>query len=871
MRRTMTALILFSATLFILQVLPEGQVAVVRGTAGDGRTMEEWVQTTVDDFRAGELECLVLRPATDGEIALAEEQEGSNCAKGVLTSEVREMSVLFNVLGSAWMVEKPMGTSFHLEVRVSNNGRQWSDWLLVMPDEDGPGSEPLVHGNLLEVPQSRYLQYRLTLGTFDLGVSPMVGEVILTAMNTRDGPTVDEARAMIVPQESTSGVPQPRIISRKGWGANETWATREPVYRTPTHFVIHHTVTTNTPADPAYIVRAIYRYHAVSREWGDIGYNFLIDRQGNIYEGRKGGDGVVGVHAGDFNYGSVGIALLGDYRTVGMTPAMKEALVSLMAWEADRFGINPLEMSHFVHREFPNVVAHRDLWSTICPGDRVYQALGNLRRLTWQRLLAHDPRVEILRPMAGESVSGEVEIQVTSPSPTTSKTRLLVDGTLKAEGGSVLTWEWDTSQASEGRHVLEAVARTEEGRRVRVARAVVVDNTAPTGSITIDDGASYTSQLTVTLNLKADDGSGEIAGVQYTQDDASQFSEVEEFASCREWVLDAGDGQKTVGVRFHDRAGNVSPTYTGSIILDTEPPGDWSRVETGDPTRVMVGVADHASGLDPSSAHYAISNDGGSSWEAWQSVECDTEEGQEQVGACYLRADVSDGAVRFKVADRAGNEAYSPAYGEVTAPPTPEGTPGSSPPLEPQPTATPGGEGPAGVMPDLVVERVEVASQQGVDSVPVTVTVFIRNDGPVDAATGFWVGLFIDPPVAPTVNSAFAPDGQGALWYVPGLAADEMQTLSLEDADDRYSTFSGRLSPGKHDLHVYVDSYNTEGEVGLVAEGDENNNLMGPLTVEVGEPSDDGGSEPVGAGPGQLVRLLIKRLEEWLTVLRGRV
>jgi hypothetical protein len=871
MRRTLTALILFSATLFILQLLPEGQVTVVRGTAGDGRTMEQWVQSTVDDFEAGELECLVLRAVADGEIALAKEQEGSYCAEGVLTSEVHEMSVLFNVLGSAWMVEKPMGTSFHLEVRVSNNGHQWSDWLLVMVDEDGPGSEPLVHGNLLETPQSRYLQYRLTLGTFDLDVSPVLGEVVLTAMNTRDGPTVDEARAMIVPQESTSGVPQPRIISRKGWGANEAWATRKPVYRTPTHFVIHHTVTTNNPSDPAYIVRAIYQYHAVSRGWGDIGYNFLIDRQGNIYEGRKGGDGVVGVHAGDFNYGSVGIALLGDYRTVDMTPAMKEALVSLMAWEADRFGIHPLEMSHFVHREFPNVVAHRDLWSTICPGDRVYQALGDLRRLTWQRLLAHDPRVEILSPMAGESVSGEVEIQVSSPSPTTSKTRLLVDGTLEAEGGSVLTWEWDTSQVAEGRHLLEAVATSAEGRRVRVGRAVVVDNTAPTGSITIDDGASYTSQLTVTLNLKADDGSGELVGVQFTQDDASQFSEVEEFAPSREWVLDPGDGQKTVGVRFHDRAGNVSPTYTGSIILDTEPPGDWSRVDAGDSSRVMVGVVDHASGLDPSSAHYAVSNDGGYSWEAWRSVECDTEAGQEQVGACYLSADVRDGAVRFRIADRAGNEAYSPAYGEVIAPPTPESSPGTSPPLQPGPTTTPGGDEPAAAMPDLVVERVEIASQQGLDSVPVTVTVVIGNDGTVDAEMGFWVGLFIDPPIAPTVNSAFGPDGDGALWYVPNLAAFETQTLSLKEVDDRYSTFSGRLSPGTHELYVYVDSYNTDGEVGLVAEGDENNNVMGPVTVEVGEPSGNGGSEPAGAGPGHLVRLLIKHLEEWLTLLRGRL
>ena len=291
-------------------------------------------------------------------------------------------------------------------------------------------------------------------------------------------------------------------------------------------------------------VRAVYQYHAVSRGWGDIGYNFLIDRQGNIYEGRKGGDAVVGMHSGDYNYGSIGIALLGDYRTAEMTPAMKEALVSLIAWESDRFGINPMESSHFVHRGFPHVVGHRDLWSTVCPGDKVYRVLQELRQLVWQRLLAHNPRVRIASPKAGQAVSGKVEIKISSPSPTTARTRLLLDGSLQAEGESAVTWEWDTSQFSEGRHRIEAEASGEEGRTSRVAREVVVDNTLPTGAISVNEGVRYTSQLTVTLGLQADDAAGEIVGMQFTQLRASEFTEVEEFAPARQWLLDSGDGQK---------------------------------------------------------------------------------------------------------------------------------------------------------------------------------------------------------------------------------------------------------------------------------------------------------------------------------------
>ena len=871
MRRTLTALVLFSATLFILQYLPQKAAIVVRRTGTEEQMTAQWVQTTVHDFEEGELDCLVLEATGDGELALAQEQEGLLCPRGVFTSRMLETSVLFNVVGSAWDVEKPMGTTFQLELRISSDGAQWDDWTLVSADEDGFGSEPLQHGNLIEVAPSRYVQYRLTLGTFEPSVSPLVREVVLTFMNTTEGPTVNEARAMIIPQEATSGVPQPHIISRQGWGATEAWATREPVYRKPTHFVIHHTVTPNDPQDPAYIVRAVYQYHAVSRGWGDIGYNFLIDRQGNIYEGRKGGDGVVGIHAGDYNYGSIGIALLGDYRTVAMTPAMKEALVSLMAWEADRFGINPVKSSDFVYRAFPNIVGHRDLWTTICPGDRVYAALPELRQLVLQRLLAHNPRVRIASPEAGQAVSGKVEISVSSPSPTTARTQLLLDGALQAEGESAVTWEWNTRQFSEGRHRIEAVASSAEGRTSRVAREVVVDNTLPTGAISVNEGALYTSQLTVTLGLQADDADGEIVGMQFTQLRASEFTEAEEFALVRQWLLDSGDGQKTVGVRFVDWADNVSPAYTASIILDTAPAGDWDRVSTQEPQRVMVGVTDHGSGLDPTSARYSLSPDGGFTWGAWQAIDCDASGAQDPAGACYLQAKVTEGAVRFKISDRAGNEAFSPAYGEVVASPTPERTPPTNAQPTVEPTATPDEQAPPVDLPDLVVDKLVIAPQASLGSAPLTVTITVRNDGSVEVANGFWVGLSVDPATPPTVNSVAVLEGQGALWYVPGLAAHEARTLSLEDVDDRYSTFSGRLSAGEHELYVYVDVYNTEGEVGLVAESDESNNLLGPLVVEIGGQSDDGGSEPEPSGPGELLRQLIQRLEGFLKAFRERL
>ncbi|NIN68182.1 MAG: hypothetical protein GTO63_26430 [Anaerolineae bacterium] len=871
MRRTLTALILLSATLFILQGVPFKEMLVRSETSVQEGTYAEWTQTTLADFELGERDCTALSVLDDGEVSLSQEEGAEFCPRGSFTSAVHESSVVFNMVGAAWAADRPPGTTFHLEVRASRDRRAWTDWTEVPPDEDGLEMEELTHGNLIEVSPSRYLQYRLILGTFDASMSPLVRELVFALMNTRDGPGVEEARAMILPQEATSGVPQPRIISRRGWGANEAWATRKPIYRQPTTFVIHHTVTPNNPEDPAYIVRAIYQYHAISRGWGDIGYNFLIDRQGNVYEGRKGGDGVVGIHARDYSYGSIGIALLGDYRYAKMTPAMKEALISLMAWEADRFNIHPLESSYFIQRKFPHLVAHRDLWPTICPGDNVYKVLPELRQQTWQRLLAHKPRVEIASPEAGEAVSGVTEVRLSSPSPTTSRIQLYLDGTVQKESTASLTWTWNTRQFIEGQHRIEAVATSIQGRTSRVVREVIVDNTLPTGSVEIDEGASYTSQLTVTLSLEAEDDRSDIAGMKFTHDGASQFSEVEEFASTKEWVLSSGDGEKTIGVRFLDQAGNTSATYTDTIGLDTVTPGDWDSVDMDESGGVVVEVFDHGSGLDPSSAVFSVSSDGGLTWGAWQPVSCDAPEGEDPlVTYCRLSAGMAGADVRFRIADRAGNEGLSPAYGE-SARPTPGTTPGASPLPTASPTLTVTPDLPSSDLPDLVVDGITVTPEAGLDAGSVGITVTIGNRARVEIATGFWVELFVDPPTVPTINSIAVADGVGAFWYVPSLGAQESLSLSLEDVDGRYTNFGGSLPTGRHELYAYADAYNPEGEAGLVSEVDEANNLVGPVIVQIGDGSDADGSEPVTQGAAQALRIFLDRLEGLLAVLRRYV
>jgi N-acetylmuramoyl-L-alanine amidase len=199
----------------------------------------------------------------------------------------------------------------------------------------------------------------------------------------------------------------PAVISRAGWGADESlrydasgkevWP---PAFYPVQKFIVHHTDTQNQDPDPAATVRSIYYYHAVTQGWGDIGYNFLIDESGRIYEGRHSRDygpgetptgqdmsgrGVTAAHAQGFNSGTVGVALLGTLTSQDSTPAAKDALERLLAWEAYGSGIDPEGASLYTNpvsgqrATFPNIAGHRDVGATECPGSRFYAGLPAIR------------------------------------------------------------------------------------------------------------------------------------------------------------------------------------------------------------------------------------------------------------------------------------------------------------------------------------------------------------------------------------------------------------------------------------------------------------------------------------------------------------
>jgi len=376
---------------------------VYRGVAyppGQAMNVMEWVQTLAHDFASGETANILVTEDGGGALRLS-----SGSLTGVYTSTIVAVGFPFNAVVAHWDADLPAGTSMRAELRVFATGTGWSDWHSMDGVEWSVEKGQFYPQSPLLLADGRQFQYRVTMAVQLPGepgaVSPVLREMTVTYMDTHEGPTTLQAKAMAQAGLPTAGgVPKPGIIPRIGWGADESYRTWEPEYRVVQKVVIHHTVTPSSyPEEQAASwVRAIYYYHAVTRGWGDIGYNYLVDQYGNIYEGRYGGPGVVGGHVSSFNYGTVGIGLLGTFGnypdSASPTDVLLSSLARLCAWEASRSTIHPLGRSQFRDISPPDLAGHRDYppYSTTCPGDLVFAELPKVRAATWDRMQSYTAR-----------------------------------------------------------------------------------------------------------------------------------------------------------------------------------------------------------------------------------------------------------------------------------------------------------------------------------------------------------------------------------------------------------------------------------------------------------------------------------------------
>jgi hypothetical protein len=281
-----------------------------------------------------------------------------------------------------------------IAVRVRREGRGWSRWVRLDSYRDRPDAatrERSAQGasSPLWVGAADWVQYRS---------SRRLPGLRLHFVKVRG--TAPAARAA---QE-----PQPGIVPRADWGASQCPPRQAPDYGEVKAAYVHHTVSLNdySPEDAPGIVLAICRYHRNSNGWNDIGYNFLVDRYGVIYEGRAGGiaEAVVGAQAQGFNSQTTGVASIGDHSSAQLTPQTLAAMARLIRWKlpihgAATSGRVTLVSAGGSASRYPagarvsveRVLGHRETNSTSCPGEAGYAQLPQLRAMVQGAAIAGTP------------------------------------------------------------------------------------------------------------------------------------------------------------------------------------------------------------------------------------------------------------------------------------------------------------------------------------------------------------------------------------------------------------------------------------------------------------------------------------------------
>ncbi len=301
------------------------------------------------------------------------------------------------------------------------------------------------------------------------------------------------------------------------------YGARRRTYADGIHLaIVHHTAGSNsyTKAQSASIVRAIELYHVQGNGWNDIGYNFLVDKYGQVFEGRYGGitKPVVGAHAMGFNSGSVGIAVIGDYGSTAITPAARDALVSLIAWRLDLAHVDPLSKVVRVSAGNPRYAAgtsvtlnaisgHRDVYPTSCPGASLYAQLPAIRTAVAQTGLP-----KLYAPALVGAIGGPIRFTARlSNSVTWTVTVRDETGATVASGtgtGTKLDWTWDATAAAPAHYTWAMTAPSMRAATGSIGSAAVPLalnqlKVAPTIVSPNGDGRGDLAQVTYRLSAAA--------------------------------------------------------------------------------------------------------------------------------------------------------------------------------------------------------------------------------------------------------------------------------------------------------------------------------------------------------------------------------
>jgi hypothetical protein len=525
----------------------------------------------------------------------------------------------FSMIGATWTdPHAALDGVIEIRTRSAADGR-WSAWRALDSDEANPAAPGSVDG------PARGSTDPLWVGPSD-GVEARLGGgrtapagLRLDLINT-DGnaakPTTEAARtagSVVFPRR-----PVPRLVTRAGWGANEAIVKHPPEYTSPVQVLfVHHTATGNDYActQSASIIRGIQLYHVRSKGWNDVGYNFLIDKCGTLFEGRAGGvdKPVLGAHTLGFNSGSAAIAVIGDYTSRGAPARVRSVIAQVAAYKLGAYGNNPagrvVVTSNGSDRyragtrvALNRISGHRDTGRTACPGNVLYGQLGGIRAVAG----AGPAGLGFLR-MTGATRFGSSYFTrgavtplwtVRTASPMLYRFDVIVDGTLVASTPN--TDRIAPLHLAAGWHTVTVRAVHLSGRTASVSARIYSDATAPVfGSapaVALRRG-SLKAAVPMRLSWAVTDHGG-LRSVALIRPVATQLG-----TAPRTWPGFAAAGAATTWtLRAADRAGNAtsaSVTRTPVVVAEAAAArtGRWRALSN--PAylggRAMISVAAGAS------------------------------------------------------------------------------------------------------------------------------------------------------------------------------------------------------------------------------------------------------------------------------------
>jgi hypothetical protein len=507
----------------------------------------------------------------------------------------------FDLVGASWPAGA-LAAGAHLQVRVHQSGA-WSGWSDLDVSDAGPDgasvdarrSAATHHGTVTAEPLwvggADGVDARVvTDGRTDTSVPPGV-KVVLVDGGTSDADAHPGAAMPVGSDVADAAAGRPTIYTRSQWGADESLRLHAcpggPSYgSTITMGFIHHTDNANgyTQSQVPSIIRSIYAYHVNSNGWCDIGYNFLVDRFGRIWEGRYGGitRPVIGAHTGGFNTDTFGASLIGNFGSTSPSSAMLSAVEKLFAWKLGTYYRDPLGKTTVIagyfsgsrystgqRVTFNTISGHRDADFTTCPGSAAYSDLGTIRSA-----VRHDMGTGFVAPtltkssirMAGGSVSisaGAVSamswsLQVVDPSGTVVRT---LQGT--ASRSTPVSAKWDLTDAMStpvqpGVYTLTLTGATSGGATALPFTTHVT--VTPPVSLTVPTRAVYDRSITPA-------GTGRPGGtvsVDVTSNGVVTDFGVQTVASDGTWRLSASPVAAA-----HDLTWSVTDSVTGYVARRT--------------------------------------------------------------------------------------------------------------------------------------------------------------------------------------------------------------------------------------------------------------------------------------------------------------